>query len=122
MSNVAGSKVWFIPDGFYHSKSTGDIPSHEAVCVLNVGKEDAVINITLYFMDREKRTGFEVVCKAERAMHIGMDKIKDKDGNGVSVDLPYSMVVESSSPIIVQYSRVDTSAGMALMTTIAYPL
>jgi hypothetical protein len=51
-----------------------------------------------------------------------MDKIKDRNGNGVPKDIPYAMTVESDNSIIVQYSRMDTSVGMALMTTIAYPL
>jgi hypothetical protein len=38
-------------------------------------------------------------------------------------DTPYAILVESSEPIVVQYSRLDTSAvEMALMTTIAYPV
>ena len=33
------------------------------------------------------------------------------------------MLVESSVPVVVQYSRLDTAqAELALMTTIAYPV
>jgi hypothetical protein len=35
MSNIPGSCLWFIPDGFYHSEGTGKFPSHEAICILN---------------------------------------------------------------------------------------
>jgi len=39
------------------------------------------------------------------------------------MDVPYAMMVESDTEIVVQYSRMDTSqAEMALMSTIAYPL
>ena len=52
-----------------------------------------------------------------------MDQLKDKEGNGVPIDVPYAMMVESDVEIIVQYSRMDTTqAEMALMTTMAYPL
>jgi len=123
MGKEYGSKVWFIPDGYLSSKSTGMFPSHEAICVLNTGKNNAKIRITLYFEDRDKAEGFEAECKAERTYHIRMDKIKDRDGNGVPYDVPYAMMVESSTEVIVQYSRMDTSqAEMALMSTIAYPL
>jgi len=123
MSGRYGSKVWFIPDGYYPSSSSGIQKSHDAVCVLNPNREDANISITLYFEDREKQQGFKAVCKAERTNHIRMDKIRDDKGNGVPVDVPYAMMVESDVEIIVQYSRMDTTqAEMALMTTIAYPL
>lgn len=122
--NAAGSKVWFIPDGYYSSISSGKLfKSHEAICVLNTGRKDANISITLYFEDRDCMTGFKAVCKAERTNHIRMDNIKNKKGESVPMDVPYAMMVESDTEIIVQYSRMDTSqAEMALMSTIAYPL
>jgi len=116
-----GSKAWFIPDGYYPEQSSGELISHEAVCVLNPGPEDAVIEITLYFEDRPKRDGFVANCPAERTHHIRMDRLKDRDGKGVPQGVPYAMMVKSNTEIIVQYSRMDTSqAAMALMTAIAY--
>lgn len=123
MLEAVGSKVWFIPDGYYPEISNGKFPSHEAICVLNPGKKDANIEITLYFEDREKMEGFKVVCKAERTNHIRMDRIKDSNGQGVPAGVAYAMMVRSETEIIVQYSRMDTTqAEMALMTTIAYPV
>ena len=123
MSGKYGSKVWFIPDGYYPSISSGKLKSHEAICVLNPNSKDANISITLYFEDRDKMPGFSAFCGAERTNHIRMDQLKDKDGNGVPMDVPYAMMVESDVEIIVQYVRMDTTqAEMALMTTIAYPL
>ena len=123
MSGKVGSKVWFIPDGYYPSTSSGKQKSHDAVCVLNPGNQDANITITLYFEDREKQGGFHAFCGAEKTHHIRMDKLLDKKGNHVPMDVPYAMMVESDTEIIVQYSRMDTTqAEMALMTTMAYPL
>ncbi|SFQ34898.1 sensory rhodopsin transducer [Caldicoprobacter faecalis] len=120
----AGAKVWYIPDCYYPSiSSPGHYVSHEAVCVLNPGKQDAHITLTLYFEDREPMRGFQAVCKAERTNHIRLDKIKDANGNVVPQGVPYAIMVESDQPIIVQYSRLDTTqAEMALMTTMAYPV
>lgn len=119
-----GTKTWFIPDGYYPPNSTGNVyNSHEAICVLNVGETDANIKITLYFEDRDKLAGFKAVCKAERTNHIRMDKIKDSNGNGVPLGVPYAMMVESDTEIIVQYSRLDTTqAEIGLMTTMAHPM
>ncbi|MEG6614689.1 sensory rhodopsin transducer [Pseudoclostridium thermosuccinogenes] len=123
MNKKIGSKVWFIPDGFYPPISNGAYPSHEAICVLNPGDRDANIEITLFFEDRDKMGGFRQVCKAERTNHIRMDKLKIEKGEGVPQGVAYAMMVESDQNIIVQYSRMDTTqAEMALMTTIAYPL
>lgn len=123
MKNAEGARVWFVPDAYFPAMSSGHFPSHEAICVLNTGKEDAEISITLYFEDRDKMEGFKAACKSERTNHIRMDKIMDGDGKGVPVGVPYAMMVESNTDIIVQYSRMDTTqAEMALMTTMAYPM
>jgi hypothetical protein len=116
-----GSKVWYIPDGFYPETSSGGLTSHEAICVLNPGPHDARVQITLYFEDRDKMDGFSAACPAERTHHIRMDRLTDRDGRGVPQGVPYAMMVTSNVPVVVQYSRMDTTqAAMALMTTIAY--
>ena len=122
MENI-GEYVWFIPDAYYPQKSSGEFPSHEAVCVLNPGAADANIELTLYFEDRDKMDGFKAVCKAERTNHIRLDRLKDAKGNSIPMGVPYAIMVHSDRKIVVQYSRMDTSqAEMALMTTMGYPV
>ncbi|MDK2799052.1 MAG: hypothetical protein PWP27_2520 [Clostridiales bacterium] len=122
MSTSIGRKVWIIPDGFLPEKSNGDFVSHEAICVLNVAKQDANINITVYFEDREPMEKFFAVCPAKRTNHIRLDKIVDTDGNKIPIGVPYALKIESDLPIVVQHSRMDTTqAEMTLMTTMAYP-
>ena len=117
----AGKTSWIIPDG-YISSTSGSQVSHDAVCVLNIGDQDASITLTLYFEDAEPMA-FYAKCNARRTHHIRMDKITDPSGNPVPRDTPYAILVNSSCPIVVQYSRLDTTASdTALMTTIAYPL
>ena len=58
----AGKCEWLIPDAFYPVKDNGDYVSHEAVCILNKGKEDAQIKFTLYFEDRPPVHGFSAIC------------------------------------------------------------
>ena len=122
MENKAvGKKIWIIPDGFLPEKSSGDFVSHEAVCVLNVGKIDANIKITVYFEDREPMENFFATCPAQRTNHIRLDQIKNAEGHKIPVGVPYALKVESDVPVVVQHSRMDTSqAEMTLMTTIAY--
>lgn len=116
-----GKKTWLIPDTYLNSVSKNDNISHEAICVLNTSDVDAVINLTLFFEDREAITNFKSQCPAMRTHHIRMDKIRSEDGEPIPTDVPYAVLVESNTPLVVQYSRLDTSAAeMALMTTIAY--
>ena len=116
-----GKKMWVIPDGFLPKKSNGDFVSHEAICVLNTGDIDANINIHVYFENKEPMENFTAVCKAKRTNHIRLDKIVDCNGNKIPVGVPYALLVQSSQPIVVQHSRMDTSqAEMTLMTTMAY--
>ncbi len=116
-----GANVWLIPDGYFPEHSSGKFPSHEAVCLLNTGPEDAVVQMTLYFEDRDPMAGFEVRCPAHRTLHARMDKLRSARGEGVPQGVPYAILVKSSVPVVVQYSRMDTTqAAMALMTTLAY--
>ncbi len=119
-----GKKTWMIPDTFYCSVSRDEInKSHEAVCVLNTSDKEANITLTLFFEDREPNSGFSAKCASMRTNHIRLDKIVDANGNGIAPETPYAILVESDTPIVVQYTRVDTSASdLALMTTMAYSI
>ena len=116
-----GKKTWLIADGFMSDTKNGDYVSHEAVCVLNLSEEAAVINITVYFEDRAPLKGFTAECKSERTNHIRLDKIKNSVGESIHHEVPYALLIESSVPIVCQHSRMDVSQPeMTLMTTIAY--
>ena len=121
-----GKTTWMIPDTYLQKKenSRSSDPadrSHEAICVLNTSDNDAHIALTLFFEDREPNTAFTSFCGARRTHHIRLDKIRDAEGNGIPEGVPYAILLQSTAPVVVQYSRLDTSAAeMALMTTIAY--
>ena len=61
MTNT-GKTTWLIPDGYMSNTATGDLVSHESVCVLNLSGETAHIDLTLYFEDREPLRGFHATC------------------------------------------------------------
>ncbi|MGI6140540.1 MAG: sensory rhodopsin transducer [Caldicoprobacterales bacterium] len=124
VAKARGSYVWLVPDCYYPSiSSPGHYISHEAICVLNTGNQDASLTLTLYFEDREPVSSFKAVCKAERTNHIRLDQIRDENGAPIPQDVPYAIMVESDQPVVVQYSRLDTTqAEMSLMTTMAHPL
>ena len=116
-----GKKTWLIPDCYLDSVSKALTPSHEAFCVINTSDVDAEIKLTFFFENREPCSAFSSFCGAGRTHHIRLDKLKDENGNLVPRDVPYAALIESNTPVVVQYSRLNTScATYALMTTIAY--
>ncbi len=110
---------WYIPDCYWHSRSNGVFVSHEAVCILNTTNLPAVVDMTLYFEDRDKLGGYTVEVPAERTLHIRLDKLLSQDSIPIPQDTPYAMLIECEQPITVQYTRVDTSQPeLAIATTI----
>jgi hypothetical protein len=115
-----GVRVWLVPDGFVPEESSGSQESHEAICVLNTSEEEARLSISFYFEDREPIKGVEVVVPAERTLHLRTNRL---EGVEVPRGVPYAMRVESSVPVVVQSSRMDTTqAALSLMTAMAYPV
>jgi hypothetical protein len=118
-----GARVWLIPDGYLPAKSQGEQPSHEAICVLNTGTRDARLRITFYFEDRPPLRDLEVVVPAERTRHVRTDQPEQLGGQAIPRGVPYAVRVHSDQPVVVQHSRLDTSAtALALMTTLAHPV
>lgn len=118
---VEGAHVWLIPDGYIPENSTGDLKSHEAICVLNAAAQEARLSISFYFEDRDPIKDIRVVVPPERTRHIRTDLPEHLNGVVIPVGIPYAVRVESSVPISVQHSRLDTSQeALALMTTLAY--
>lgn len=122
MSRANGEKLWFIPDGYIPPKSSGDLESHESICVLNTGSEDATLKVTVFFEDREPMEDILLTVPGRRTKHIRTSSIS-KEGTPIPVGVPYAMEVESDIPVIIQYSRLDaTQAENALMSTMAHPI
>ena len=118
------SKKWLIPDMYYPGDNVpGPVFGHEAVSVLNTSDENATIEITLYFEDREPMQLETYVVKARRTWHIRMDLAKGKDGTTVPKDTPYASMVESNVNVAVQYGRADArQVALAAITTMACPI
>lgn len=122
MTLAKGHCNWYIPDSYIPTVSSGQLISHEAICVLNTGVEDARILVTVYFEDRDPIEGIELLLPGRRTGHFRTDKL-EKNGQTIPKGVPYAMEVESNVPIIVQYSRLDaTQAENSLMTTMAFPV
>jgi hypothetical protein len=117
-----GKRLWAIAEGYIPGYSHGPEPqmtSHETVCILNAGDEDAVVEITLYFADRDPVGPYRETVGARRTRHIRFNDLEDPEP--APRDTEYASVIRSNRPIVVQHSRLDSrQAENALMTTIAY--
>ena len=116
-----GARVWLVPDGFIPEESSGSKESHEAICVLNTSaEEEARLSISFYFEDRNPIKDVAVVVGPERTRHVRTDSI---DGAEIPRGVPYAIRIESSVPVTVQCSRMDTTQpALSLMTAMAYPV
>lgn len=122
MYKSAGATHWVIPDAYIPEKSSGELTSHESVCVLNRSSEDAQLSFTIFFEDREPLESIFVIVPARRTSHIRTSSLA-KDGIGIPAGVPYAIEVQSDIPVIVQYSRLDaTQPANALMSVVAYPV
>ena len=116
-----GKRKWFVPDAYLPEASSGKAMSHEASCLLNTSDEDARVRFTFYFEDREPVGPVQLVLGARRTRHVRLTDSGALSGVELPRDVPFAYAVESDVPIVVQHSRLDTSAGAyTLATTVAY--
>ena len=121
--SVPGAKVWVVPDCYLPSQSTGDMPSHESSCVLNLGTRVAKLKLTAYFEDRAPLTGLHAECPPQRTAHVRLNPLKNERGESIPTGVPFALKVESNVAVVVQHTRLDTTQpALALMTTMAYPV
>jgi hypothetical protein len=115
-----GKRKWFVPDAYLPEASSGSAVSHEASCLLNTTDEDAHVRFTFYFEDREPVGPVDGTLGARRTWHVRLDDPSQIGGVELPRGVPYAYTVESDVPIVVQHSRLDTSEGYTLFTTIAH--
>lgn len=115
-----GKKIWFIPDGEVPVTEGKNSIAHEAIIVTNPNKEEAHINFTFYFKDREPLRDINITLGGERMLDIHLNNLEELPvtlGEGE----PYSAKIESDIGIIVQHSRLAAfKDNYSLFTTIAY--
>lgn len=121
-SSTHGHTYWVIPDGYIPPDSSGSLESHESICVLNTGSEDATLEITIYFEDHDPLEHIQAEVPAKRTKHIRTASLRAGE-ESIPSGVPYAITVSSNVPVIIQYSRLDTTQPeLALMSVMAYPL
>jgi hypothetical protein len=124
MTQPVGRRVWAIAEGYIPPASTGstrELVSHETVCVLNAGEEEAQLAITVYFADREPAGPYRFKVAGKRTRHLRFNDFTDPEPVPKGTD--FASVIEASVPVVVQHTRLDTrQPALALMSTIAFAL
>ncbi|GIV96118.1 MAG: hypothetical protein KatS3mg057_0775 [Herpetosiphonaceae bacterium] len=117
-----GKRRWAIAEGYIPTESTGPAPemtSHETACLLNTTDQDAHVEMTIFFSDREPAGPYRVTVPARRTKHVRFNELNDPEPIPRGTD--YASLIESDVPIVVQHTRLDSrQAENALLTTIAY--
>lgn len=111
-----------MPDAFLPGASSGGFVSHEAACVLNLGDDPVTVVFTFFFEDDAPVVGQPVDVAARRTRHLRLDDPAQVGGVELATDVPFAYRVDATGPVVVQHSRLDTSGGYALATTVAHPL
>lgn len=119
-----GCKRWVIPGGHIPLLSTGKEPaftSRDEMCLLNTGSQDARVTVMIYYTDQPPAGPYTITVKAQRVRNIRFNDLVDPAP--LLLDVDYAATIESDVPVVVQFTRMDTSqAANALMTTIAFPV
>jgi hypothetical protein len=121
VDHTGGRLRWYVPDAFLPADSSHGVVSHESACVLNTTEREARLRFTFFFSDREPVGPVELTLEARRTWHIRLNDPCALGGLELPVGVPFAYSVESDVPVVLQHSRLDTSAGAyTLFTTIAY--
>jgi hypothetical protein len=122
MMRTIGAKVWAIPGGHMPLRSSGDEPrntSRDELCVLNAGSFDASVQLTVFYEDREPVGPYPLKVAAHRVRHVRFNDLIDPQA--LPLDTPYAALLVADHPVVVQFTRHDTSqAAHAIATTLAF--
>ena len=118
---AGGRRHWYVPDAYLPGDSSHGVESHESACVLNAGSQPAVVSLTFFFEDRDPVGPVEVTVGVAAHAPRPADGPRPAVGLELPRDVPFAYTAECDVPIVLQHSRLDTSAGAyTLGTTIAY--
>lgn len=104
-----GSKVWAIPAGHIPPHSTGHEPtftSRDELHILNTTHEQANLEITIFYSNRDPIGPYAVEVEPRRVRHVRFNDFIDPED--IPMDTDYAAVVTSNVPIVAQHVRVDS--------------
>jgi len=80
-----------------------------------------MVEITVFFEDREPVGPYKIDLPARRTKHLRFNDLNDPER--IPRDTSYASIIESTVPIVVQHTRLDSrNPNIALLSTIAFAL
>lgn len=117
-----GKLTWIFPDGDLPPAGEAGLPleGHESLVVLNTGDEDAVIEVDVYFVDREPESRIVLTVGARRVRCFRIDKGIGEQQYKIPFG-QYALRLRSNVPVIAQLGRADVrQPNLAYYTTMGY--
>ncbi len=105
-----GAKTWYFPDGYLPEKSgRGAMEAHEALMLLNAGKNTANVIINIYFEEAPPITEIMTTVPAERVKTLRLDNPAHIGGADIPPLTQYALRIRSDVNIVAQFGRLDTT-------------
>ncbi len=118
-----GKLNWAFSGGKIPFDSTGEEPmfnSHDKISVLNLAKEEAELEIFIFYEDEVPVGSYVVRVKPQRLRKIRINDLIDPAA--VRLDRNYGCYIRSNIPVVIQFSRMHTGQkANAIMGTLAFP-
>lgn len=119
---MMGEKLWIIPGGLIPSLSHGPEPectSRDVIAVLNTNDSDVKLEIWIYYEHSTPIGPHEIFVEARRCRKIWLNNLIEPEA--IPLNIPYSIEVRANQPVVIQFTRQDTSFSERTQTgTIAY--
>jgi hypothetical protein len=113
-----GRRRWVIAGCMIPGPHPDDVPQgrgREAVCFLNATDQDAHIQMTIFYADREPIGPYRVEVHARRILHLRFDGLFDPAR--IPRDTEYACVIDSDVPVVVQPTHVNPRQAAGLPMT-----
>ncbi len=101
MSGPTGRTRLAIAEDYIPGWSSGPAPqfiSHETACLLNTSGEEARVEITIFFSDRQPVGPYRATVPARPTKHLRFNELEDSELIPDNTD--YASVIESNVPIV----------------------
>ena len=120
--NTIGKTLWALPGACIPFGSTGCEPqwtSHDKIAVLNASENAAELEIILFYEDKKPQGSYKIIVDSKRLRKIRFNDLI----NPYAIELakPFGFILQSSQPVIVQFSRLDTrQSQIAMASSLAF--
>jgi hypothetical protein len=117
---AVGRRRWIVAGGNIPVWSTGIEPmftSHDLLSVVNTSRRVARVELTIYYSNVEPAGEYRFDVQGCRVRRVRINDLIDPVA--IQLGIPYGIVLESTVPVVVQFTRQDTRSGQCagMMTT-----